>query len=82
MTSNAASVQLVNGARACGVYWQTASSATIGIGSTFVGNIVALDSVTLTTGVTLNGRALARTGAVTMDTNVVSNAACPDPAGP
>ncbi len=82
VTSNAAAVTLINGARSCGVYWQTGSSATVGIGSRFVGNIVALGSVTLTTGVNLSGRALARTGAVTMDTNMVSNAACPDPAAP
>jgi len=82
VTSNVSVVLLTNGARSCGVYWQTGSSATVGIGSNFSGNIIALGSVTLTTGVTLQGRALARTGGVTMDTNSVSNAACPDPALP
>jgi len=82
VTNNNAAVRLVNGARACGVYWQTGSSATVGIGSSFVGNILALGSVTLTTGVNLNGRALARNGGVTLDTNAVSNASCPDPAAP
>jgi|GEM_PF-1468288 len=82
VTSNISVVLLTNGARSCGVYWQTGSSATVGIGSNFSGNIIALGSVTLTTGVTLHGRALARSGGVTMDTNSVSNAACPDPALP
>ncbi|TAK25893.1 MAG: DUF3494 domain-containing protein [Myxococcaceae bacterium] len=82
VTSNISVVLLTNGARSCGVYWQTGSSATVGIGSNFSGNIIALGSVTLTTGVTLQGRALARSGGVTMDTNSVSNAACPDPALP
>jgi type VI secretion system secreted protein VgrG len=82
VTSNISVVLLTNGARSCGVYWQAGSSATVGIGSNFSGNIIALGSVTLTTGVTLHGRALARTGAVTMDTNSVSNSAGPDPALP
>jgi hypothetical protein len=82
VTSNISAVLLTNGARSCGVYWQAGSSATVGIGSDFSGNIIALGSVTLTTGVTLHGRALARTGAVTLDTNSVSNAACPDPPPP
>ena len=43
-----------------------------GIASTFSGNVVALQSITLTSGVTLNGRALARNGAVTMDTNAIT----------
>jgi hypothetical protein len=77
VTSNVAAVVMTNGARSCGVYWQTGSSATIGIGSRFAGNILALGSVTLTSGV-----ALARNGGVTLDTNSVSNAACPDPAPP
>jgi hypothetical protein len=82
VTANVAAVTMINGARPCGVFWQTGSSATIGIASNFAGNIIALASVTLGTGVSLNGRALARTGAVTMDTNSVSNATCADPPRP
>jgi hypothetical protein len=82
VTSNVSTVLMINNARSCGVYWQTGSSATIGIGSNFAGNILAYASVTLTTGVILHGRALARSGGVTMDTNSVSNADCPDPALP
>jgi len=53
------------------VYWQVGSSATLGTGSTFRGNILALTSITLTTNANLLGRALARNGAVTLDTNSV-----------
>lgn len=61
-----------------GVFWQVGSSATLGTGTTFEGNILALASITLNTGATIpNGRALARNGAVTLDTNLVS-IVCPN----
>lgn len=53
------------------IFWQVGSSATIGTGTRFVGTIVALTSITLTTGATLDGRALAINGAVTLDTNSI-----------
>ena len=71
-TASTASVVFINGANNCGVFWQVGSSATLGTSTAFAGNILALASITLTTGVTLAGRALAQVGAVTMDTNVVS----------
>jgi type VI secretion system secreted protein VgrG len=56
-----------------GLFWQVGSSATLGTGTAFEGNIVALTSITLNTGATIpNGRALARNGAVTLDDNVIS----------
>ncbi len=70
-------VILINGANAHNVFWQVGSSATLGTTTTFAGTIMAQASITLTTGATLNGRALARTGAVTMDTNTVNVPACP-----
>ena len=70
------SVLMINGGDSCNVYWQVGSSAAIGTGTTFVGSIIALTSITLTTGVSVFGRALARNGAVTMDTNTVSAAGC------
>ncbi|HUG32355.1 MAG TPA: ice-binding family protein, partial [Acidimicrobiia bacterium] len=76
VTSEASSVELINGAQACNVFWQVGSSATLGTNSSFVGNILALTSITLTTGATVEGRVLARNGAVTMDTNTISQAAC------
>jgi hypothetical protein len=64
-TATNSSVLLINGAVNCNVFWQIGSSATIQTGTTFVGNIMALTSITLDGG-TLNGRALARNGAVTI----------------
>jgi ice-binding like protein len=75
-TASASQVVLANGARACNVFWQVGSSATLGTGSTFRGSILALTSVTVTTGVTIAGRVLARNGAVTLDSAVVARADC------
>jgi Ice-binding-like len=71
-TASASKVRLINGARACHVYWQIGSSATLGTTTTFAGNVLALTSITATTGVTVTGRLLARNGAVTLDTNTVN----------
>ncbi len=73
ITASASKVAMINGAQACHVYWQVGSSATLGTNSALEGNILADQSVTLTTGASLaEGRALALVGAVTMDTNQVS----------
>jgi hypothetical protein len=73
-TSSGSSVTIINnGGSSCNhAYWQIGSSATIGTGSTFAGDLLALTSITLTTGANTNGRALARNGAVTLDTNNVN----------
>ena len=73
----ASRVILIGGAQAHNVFWQIGSSATLGTFSLFQGTIMANVSITLTTGATLNGRALARTGAVTLDSNPVNVPACP-----
>ena len=75
-TASNASVRVINGGGACGVYWQVGSSATLGTGTAFGGNILALTSISLATGATVSGRVLARNGAVTMDANSVSIASC------
>lgn len=68
-----ASVVLENGAQSCAVYWQVGSSATLGAQSKLVGNVMALTSITMDTGSTLlDGRALARTGALTLDANAIT----------
>ncbi len=76
ITGSASTVTLVNGAQACNVFWQVGSSATLGTGSVFVGNIMALTSITVTTGVSVEGRALARNGAVTLDTDTFTTPSC------
>ena len=80
-TASASSVVLTNtGGTSCpNVFWQVGSSATLGTGSSFVGNILALTSITLSTGTTLNGRALARNGAVNLDTATVTACATTQP---
>jgi hypothetical protein len=75
-TGSASRVQLINGAQACNVFWQVGSSATIGTSTAFTGNILALTSITLNTGATVHGRALARNGAVTLHTNTFTDARC------
>ena len=79
-TASASSVVLVNGAQSCNVFWQIGSSATLGTGSTFRGTVIALQSITVTTGVTVDGRVLARNGAVTLDTDTISRSSCAAPA--
>lgn len=76
ITGSGSSVQLINGAQQCNVFWQVGSSATLGTGSTFVGNILAQTSITVTNGVTVQGRALAQTGAVTLDNDVFNQPLC------
>ena len=76
ITAGSSNVALINGAQACNVFWQVGSSATLGANSTFRGNILALTSATLTTGANVEGRVLARNGAVTLDTNNITRATC------
>jgi hypothetical protein len=71
-TIGSTQVVLAGGAQAKNVFWQVGSSATLGTNSIFMGNILALQSITLDTGATLTGRALARNGAVTMDSNTIT----------
>jgi hypothetical protein len=75
--TNNSHVILINGANAHNVFWQVGSSATLGTNTVFQGTIMAQASITLTTGATLNGRALARTGAVTADSNPINVPPCP-----
>jgi hypothetical protein len=70
-TASGASVVLINGGSNCGVFWQAGSSAILGTGTTLLGSIVALQSITLNTGSNVLGRVLARNGAVTLDNNRV-----------
>ena len=72
-TASSSSVVFTNGGQGGGVFYQVVSSATLGTDTAFAGNILALQSITLNTRAKIDcGRALARNGAVTMDTNLVS----------
>jgi hypothetical protein len=71
-TAAATQVVLANGAQANNVYWQVGTSATLGSSSTFNGTILADVSISLGTGATVQGRTLARSGAVTMLDNTIT----------
>jgi hypothetical protein len=84
-TASASSVLFSNGGEGDNVFWQVGSSAALGTSTAFAGNILALTSITLNTTASIGcGRALARNGAVTMDTNDVSinSEGCETTSGP
>lgn len=70
-TASGANVVVINGGSDCNVFWQVGSSETLGTGTQFIGNSLALTSITLTTSSSAHGSLYARNGAVTMDTNQV-----------
>lgn len=70
-TTSGRQVFLSGGAKASNIFWQVGSSATFGTTSVFKGTIMAMQSITFNTGAALEGRALARTGAVTMAGNTI-----------
>ena len=82
ITASGSNVSLLNSAQACHVFWQIGSSATLGTNSDFAGNILALTSITLNTGATVNGSVLARNGAVVLDANSITVAVCALPPSP
>lgn len=78
VTASASTVSIINGTAetACNIYWKVGSSATLGSASDFVGTIMALESISLDSTATVEGRLLARTGAVTMINNTITNTGC------
>jgi hypothetical protein len=79
ITGSSSRVSLTNGASPCNVFWQVGSSATIATGNQFAGTVMALTSIAVQTGATVQGRVLARNGAVTLDNNVITASACTSP---
>jgi LPXTG-motif cell wall-anchored protein len=76
ITASGSSVNLINSARFCRTFWQVGSSATLGTNSVFVGHILAFASITANTGAAVQGQLLARNGAVTLDSNIITNGIC------
>jgi len=80
-TASNSSVVLTNGALCGNVFWQVGSSATLGTGTIFAGNLIAFTSDTVTTGVSVAGRVFALGAAVTLDTNTITAGACASSGG-
>nr|WP_275937211.1 ice-binding family protein [Streptosporangium subroseum] len=80
-TGTASTVTLTGGAQECNVFWKVGSSAALGTNSSFTGNILALNSISAGSGAAVKGRALARTGLVTLNKNTVTPSACQTPPG-
>lgn len=72
-TAPGSQVILSGGAASGNIFWQVGSSATLDTTTIFKGVIMADQSISLATGASLDGRALARIGAVTLDTSTVIN---------
>jgi hypothetical protein len=72
VTAVSSQVVLVNGAQAGNVFWQVGSSATLGVSSMFKGTILASAAITVNTGVDVQGRVLAGTAAVTLDSDTIN----------
>jgi hypothetical protein len=66
----------ITGGDPCNVWWQIGSSATLGTTTSFIGNILALTSITLNTNASLDGRVLVQTGAITLDSNIITRPTC------
>ena len=81
-TASGSTVRLINGAQPCNVFWQVGSSATFGTSTDFVGHVLALTSITANTGASFEGQLLARNGAVTLDTNTITNDLCEESVTP
>jgi hypothetical protein len=75
-TASGSSIRLINGASPCNIYWQVGSSATLGTTTSFMGNVLAHDSISLDHAATVQGRLLARDGAVTLIDNTVNGSMC------
>ena len=81
ITTGTSSINFINGATAANTWFQVGSSATLGTGASYGGNIIAQASDTMNTGASLDGRLFALTGAATLDTNsITAPSAVPEPA--
>ena len=76
ITASGSHVNLINGASACNVFWQVASSATLGSGSDLSGTVLAQTMITVDDGATVTGRLFAQTAAVTLISNTITQPSC------
>lgn len=80
ITDAGSSVNLVNGAQACNVFWQVGSAATLGASSSISGHIIALNTISTGSAVNVKGQLISTTAAVTVDGTTIINDACTTPA--
>ena len=76
ITATDSIINPINGAQYCRIFWQVGSSATLGVNSDFVGHIFAYNSIAAQTRATIQGQLLAQIGAVTLDSNKITNGVC------
>ena len=76
VTASNSNVTLTNSARYCRIFWKVGSSATLGTDSHLAGHVFAQASITANTRASVQGQLLALTGAVTLDTNTITNGLC------
>src|SRR5665213_843389 len=84
ITGGTGNINLIRGAQACNIFWKVGSAATIGAGSTLDGTVMAHDSISLGSGVTVLGRLFAGeqasgTGAVTLIHDTIIRSVCAAP---
>lgn len=82
ITATDSNINMINSARYCRTFWQVGSSATLGANSHFVGHILAMTSIAAKTGASVQGQLMARTGAVTLEANTITNGICASAATP
>ncbi len=70
--ADGAQIVLTGGAQACSVFWRVAKQVTIGKTVEFYGTVIAGTAITMKTGSTLVGRALAQTAGVMLDANTIT----------
>ena len=72
---SASTITLVNGAQACNIFWRV-DTAAINSTANFKGTILALNSITVANGATIEGRLLARNGNVTLINDTITVPTC------
>ena len=82
ITASASTINVINGAQACRIFWQVGTSVTLGTNSSFKGTIMASASVSNNTGAVVEGRLLVRTGQVSLDSNTFTTPGCVTPPPP
>jgi hypothetical protein len=75
-TQPSSAIVLKNGAKACNVFWYVENEASLGAGSTFVGNLIVLKDVVLEKDARVRGSVFSRKGKVTLNSNTVTRALC------